>query len=772
MVKADLSRDYYGDLELSPNADANEIKRQFKKLALQYHPDRNPGRENEVTARFQKIQSAHEVLTDPHERAKYDSNRVRTNNIYKTGGNPRGNPWSNVSAQYPTPPKAPTARTRPPGPPPPSAGAQRYKHFEAPRQSANQSAQEGAEARRSTYEAWERMRDRPPSGQAAFPKPASRKMPRDGHEENNTVKQNANSRSHTQTSPHRKGFTPNTPGGDEPAAPRTAYATHREKPAQAPPTTNDTQPPVYDRATGDASRRYSKAKSNLQFEPRMSTPYATHGGEKFNPFESININRSKSTRMPSNRYSSDGMPRVGSDPNLNSAHRPRPQDTSFAKPSSTFATPDSNDSSSESGPQIRKKATPRSTAAGTRTFAKARSFTNSRTKPAQFTASSTDGQPNGPSQSDSTNNATHEIPSGSYQTNAQKIAEPSIFSFDVDEDAFNRTAQTGLGSTDPNTVNKTFSPSDWDAIFEASHFAPDTHAASGPHPQSGSRTRGRSPTKSRPMQAHVEPVSSAESSPGGTKFTKDEWAGTFKPQTFMPPSAPSGPTAPNSSRASRKSRVPSIKPTMGTAAVVDDGDTSDDKPLFKGRNPVVGEMPAVPSPDPMDVDTPVPSTTPAPSATEEPEASIKITPNTAAAPGRPQDSADTEYLKVNFEDLKIEDVISSLALPRPPTPPKIPAALLPPTADTRDAYLEKFQVYMRDWDLFYTQMMLHFVERKNRNDALGPTRWLNGDGASFYRKGLQEDSSVLKWWTYAVEKHEKNMKDCQVLRAAASSEAP
>ena len=34
MVKADLSRDYYGDLELSPNADANEIKRQFKKLGM------------------------------------------------------------------------------------------------------------------------------------------------------------------------------------------------------------------------------------------------------------------------------------------------------------------------------------------------------------------------------------------------------------------------------------------------------------------------------------------------------------------------------------------------------------------------------------------------------------------------------------------------------------------------------------------------------------------------------------------------------------------
>ena len=245
------------------------------------------------------------------------------------------------------------------------------------------------------------MRERAPSGQA-FPKPTPppRKAPGAGHEESNTFKQNSNSRSHTQTSPHRKGFTPNTPGGDEPAAPRTAYATHREKPAQAPPLTNDIRPPMYDRATGDPSRRHSKAQSSVQFEARMSTPYATHGGEKLNPFESININRSKSTRMPSNRYSSDGMPRGGSDPNLNSTHRPEPQDTSFAKQGSTFATPNSDDSSSDCGPQIKKKAIPRTTA--TRTFAKARSFTDSRTKPAQFTTSSMDGQPNGPSQSDTT----------------------------------------------------------------------------------------------------------------------------------------------------------------------------------------------------------------------------------------------------------------------------------------------------------------------------------------------------------------------------------
>lgn len=363
-------------------------------IALLYHPDRNPGRETEVTARFQKIQSAHEVLTDTHERAKYDANRPR--NTYRTGGNPRGNPWSHVSNQFPTPPKAPT-RARPQQPPPPSAGAQRYKHFETPRQSANQSAQEGAEARRSTYEAWERMRDwAPPGGQASSkPAPPPRKTPRAANDEGHTSRPNPTARSQSQNTTHRKGFTPSTPGGDEPAAPKSAYATHREKPSHAPSPT-DTPPAAHSRQTSDSSRRHSKQKSNVQFEPRISTPYATHGGEKFNPFETTNLNRSKSSRVPSNKQSADGMPRVGSDSNLSAGQRPRPQSSTFSKPSSTFTAPDSHESSSDDSPQIKRKTAPKATP-GTRTFAKAKSFTGTRTKPASFTTSPIDSQADGPS---------------------------------------------------------------------------------------------------------------------------------------------------------------------------------------------------------------------------------------------------------------------------------------------------------------------------------------------------------------------------------------
>ncbi|KAI6785142.1 Chaperone protein-like protein [Emericellopsis cladophorae] len=62
-------RDYYADLDLPPTAEAADIKKQYRKLALKYHPDRNPGREQEVNAQFLIIQTAHDILTNPSERA-------------------------------------------------------------------------------------------------------------------------------------------------------------------------------------------------------------------------------------------------------------------------------------------------------------------------------------------------------------------------------------------------------------------------------------------------------------------------------------------------------------------------------------------------------------------------------------------------------------------------------------------------------------------------------------------------------------------------------
>ena len=63
--------DYYECLGVPRNADAKTIKDAFRKLALQYHPDRNPSPEAEE--RFKEIAEAYAVLSDPQKRAQYDA---------------------------------------------------------------------------------------------------------------------------------------------------------------------------------------------------------------------------------------------------------------------------------------------------------------------------------------------------------------------------------------------------------------------------------------------------------------------------------------------------------------------------------------------------------------------------------------------------------------------------------------------------------------------------------------------------------------------------
>jgi len=63
--------DYYSTLNVPRNAKDEEIKKAYRRLAMKYHPDRNPG-DGDSEARFKEVKEAYEVLSDPQKRAQYD----------------------------------------------------------------------------------------------------------------------------------------------------------------------------------------------------------------------------------------------------------------------------------------------------------------------------------------------------------------------------------------------------------------------------------------------------------------------------------------------------------------------------------------------------------------------------------------------------------------------------------------------------------------------------------------------------------------------------
>lgn len=66
-----MAEDYYKTLGVTKEASADEIKKAYRKLALKYHPDRNPGKESEE--KFKKISEAYAVLSDAEKRQQYDN---------------------------------------------------------------------------------------------------------------------------------------------------------------------------------------------------------------------------------------------------------------------------------------------------------------------------------------------------------------------------------------------------------------------------------------------------------------------------------------------------------------------------------------------------------------------------------------------------------------------------------------------------------------------------------------------------------------------------
>jgi molecular chaperone DnaJ len=90
-----VTRDYYEVLGIEKSADAEEIKRAYRRLAMKYHPDRNPG-DAEAEAKFKEAAAAYEVLADEQKRKIYDQ---YGHEGLRSGGGPAGHDFSRMNVE-------------------------------------------------------------------------------------------------------------------------------------------------------------------------------------------------------------------------------------------------------------------------------------------------------------------------------------------------------------------------------------------------------------------------------------------------------------------------------------------------------------------------------------------------------------------------------------------------------------------------------------------------------------------------------------------------
>src|ERR1700727_2501190 len=88
-----MAADYYKTLGVSKDADADEIRKAYRKLARKHHPDLNPG-DKTAEGRFKDVQEAYDILSEPKKKQMYDQHGFYSENGGYPGTNPqpRGGP--------------------------------------------------------------------------------------------------------------------------------------------------------------------------------------------------------------------------------------------------------------------------------------------------------------------------------------------------------------------------------------------------------------------------------------------------------------------------------------------------------------------------------------------------------------------------------------------------------------------------------------------------------------------------------------------------------
>jgi len=574
MVKADAKRNYYADLELTPAADTEEIKKQFRKLARLYHPDRNPGKEVEYVPKFQAIQAAHEILSDPEQRNKYDADRRRMG--YGAGGAggssrpappPRAgqtnfagrspyeaysnfppprmrtsaNPQRERPQSYAAPPSGSTRPPPPPPPPPPFARGPAPPP--PPRQRPQSYAQDdsGTNQRRNVFTAWEQMRHKQ-NQESTWSDDDGLRKARAANDANNAHQSKPGlGRSHTTRAPRKGGFDPNArlSGDWEPAARSSSAYQSSPRPARPsapsppPPTAHGEKPKPRPDPLGQFRSKLGPDDVPYNEGQRVRTPYASEGIGQKTYFTTENLSRSSSMRDApdlARKAGSKNSPRanaarhrsaspIGRNAKDANGRRASAQHSAKKNPMFNVGYSDTDPSSAEE---------PSSPASDTSTKPMSGMANGAKPRRTAKPGSYWQGRSDSPLK-DQTSGAAAEAASGS--------AVPGVtptFSFSNVEDG--SSAQQSRSNSADN-IDTGFNAKAWDGTFQGSTFSPPP-VGRGPRRGSPPRRKASRP----PVRSGLSTENTSESWPAGSqKNPIDLSAPGFKvppPPPFPPNGTP------------------------------------------------------------------------------------------------------------------------------------------------------------------------------------------------------------------------------------------
>lgn len=80
-------RCYYEVLDLQKTCSEDEVKKGYRKLAMKWHPDKNPDNKEEASEKFREVNEAYEVLSDGEKRKKYDKYGHKGTSSYSSNFN-------------------------------------------------------------------------------------------------------------------------------------------------------------------------------------------------------------------------------------------------------------------------------------------------------------------------------------------------------------------------------------------------------------------------------------------------------------------------------------------------------------------------------------------------------------------------------------------------------------------------------------------------------------------------------------------------------------